>query len=270
MSVRRFNTLQIDREAGWLTIWLNRPQARNALSEEMVEDLLAVLHDVAPDRTIRGVTFRGKGGVFCAGGDLKGFAELARGEANALAAIEQASLRAGELFAAIHALPQVTVMLVEGAAMAGGLGMVCAGDLVAVTRDARFAFTEVTLGIPPAQIAPYAVARLGGRQARRLMLTAARFDGLKAGEIGLADAVVETVEALGLFETSIRKSVMRCGPEALAATKDVILKSGHLSGDAMRTHYAKSFAACLASEEGREGVAAFIEKRKPRWAEDGG
>lgn len=262
-----FATLETKVSAGWLTIRLNRPEARNALSAEMVDDLLVLLNQTADDRLIRGVTLRGNGGTFCAGGDLKGFKSGLQAQSD-LAAIEAASKQAGELFHRINTLPQVVVILVEGAAMAGGLGMVCAADVVAVTSDARFALTEVTLGIPPAQIAPYVVARLGLATARRLMLTAARFDGVEAGRVGLADYVVSTASALDQVEAEIRKSVQKCAPSANAVTKDILLAAQTLSADQMRDYAAKGFAKCLAGDEGREGIAAFLEKRKPAWAVD--
>lgn len=262
-----YTTLETTAEAGWLTIRLNRPEARNALSAEMVDELLALLGQTAIDPLIRGVTLRGNGGTFCAGGDLKGFKSGLQAQSD-LAPIEVASRQAGELFHRINTLPQVVVILVEGAAMAGGLGMVCAADVVAVTKDAKFALTEVTLGIPPAQIAPYVAARLGLAAARRLMLTAARFDGVEAGRIGLADYVVSTPGELDQVEADIRKSVRNCAPFANAVTKDILLATQTLPADQMRNYAAKGFAKCLAGDEGREGIAAFLEKRKPAWAMD--
>ena len=149
------STLQCEHDADWLRIWLNRPEARNALSAELVGELHAILSRVREDRSLRGITLRGRGGVFCAGGDLKAFRAVMQGGQADMAAVARSNREAGELFELIDSMPQVVVMLVEGAAMAGGLGMLCAADAVAVTADARFAMTETTLGIPPAQIAPF-------------------------------------------------------------------------------------------------------------------
>lgn len=258
-------TLLLEQEDGWLTVWLNRPEARNALSNEMAEELYAVARSLVDNRDIRGVTFRGKGGTFCAGGDLKGFRAITEGGQNQ-ADVAAFSRRAGELFHAINELPQVTVMLVEGAAMAGGLGLVCAGDFVAVTADAKFALTETMLGIPPAQIAPLIVQRIGLAKARRIMLTAARFDGNEALALGIADAVVDAGEDFAALEAGLRKSVRLCAPGANAATKELVLAAPHLTRDEMLDRAAEGFASCLLGEEGREGVASFLEKRKPRWA----
>lgn len=259
------HSLLLEEDDGWLTVWLNRPEARNALSNEMAEELKAVTAAVAGDRSVRGVTFRGKGGTFCAGGDLKGFQAITRG-GQTVADVAAFSRSAGELFHAVNELPQVTVMLVEGAAMAGGLGLVCAGDFVAVTADAKFALTETMLGIPPAQIAPLIVQRVGLATARRIMLTASRFDGNEAHRIGIADAVAQDADGLAAVEADVRKSVRLCAPGANAVTKELVLAAPRLSRDEMLDRAAAGFARCLTGEEGREGVASFLEKRKPRWA----
>lgn len=260
-------TLKLELSAGWLTIWLHRPEVRNALSAQMVEDLMATLERAAQDARLRGVTIRGHGGVFCAGGDIKDFKAMMQGQQDA-DAVRASSQRAGELFERINTLPQVVLMLVEGPAMAGGMGMVCAGDIVAVTADASFALTEVTLGIPPAQIAPYVVNRLGLRTSRRLMLTAARFGAEEALRLGLADHLAADATELDIFEASIKRAVGRCAPGANAVTKDILLATQLLNGEAMRQHAAAGFARCMQGEEGREGVAAFLEKRKPAWNAD--
>jgi isohexenylglutaconyl-CoA hydratase len=222
---------------------------------------------VRDDRAVRGITLRGKGGVFCAGGDLKGFKANYQGGAQSVEHVAASSRAAGEMFDLINEMPQVVVMLVEGAAIAGGLGMVCTGDVVAVTRDAKFSMTETTLGIPPAQIAPFVAQRLGLRTARRLMLTAARFDGAEAGRLGLADHVADDVAGLEEVEADVKSQVMRCAPGANAATKEIVLATRHLDRNDMLDLAARGFATCMLSDEGREGVASFLEKRKPAWAE---
>ncbi|MEO4041746.1 enoyl-CoA hydratase-related protein [Hoeflea sp. CAU 1731] len=257
--------LELVHEDHWLTIRFNRPEKRNALSSDTVTALTSVLDQARDDSTIRGITFRGNGGVFSSGGDLKGFME-AEESADPVATIRDASRDAGELFALIDGMPQVVVMLVEGAAMAGGLGLLCAGDIVITTRDAQFSLTETTLGIPPAQIAPYVVRRLGLRTARRIMLTATRFDGDEALTLGLANEVVDTADELAEKEREIRKAVLRCGPEANAATKEILLSVGQMDTDELIDLAADRFANCMTSQEGREGIAAFLGKRKPDWA----
>jgi len=255
---------------GWATLWFNRPEARNALSSDLTDLLLQHLSSLGDRADIRGLTLRGKGGIFCAGGDIKGFKAIYQGGQQNQADVAASSEAGGELFAAINEFPHPVIMLVEGAAMAGGLGIVCAGDVVIVTRDAKFALTETTLGIPPAQITPFVVQRLGLSRARRLMLTAARFDGTEAGEIGLADFVVADCAEAEAREATIRADVLRCAPSANRITKEIVLKTRDLSGEAMRKFAAKGFAQAMLSAEGVEGVSAFIEKRKPNWAVEAG
>lgn len=259
-----YQTILTEEDSGWLTIRLNRPDARNALSAEMVDELTAALQAAAADEALRGITLRGEGQVFCAGGDLKGFQSIFQA-GNDEAAIAKANEKGGELFTLINELPKFVLIMVQGAAMAGGFGMVCAADAVAVTKDAKFALTETAIGIPPAQIAPFVAARLGLRTTRRLMLSAARFDGDEAERLGLADYVVDDVAGLDAVEAEIRKGVMRCAPGANAITKDILLKTRTLSGAEMRAYAGRGFAKAMLSGEGREGVASFIEKRKPRW-----
>jgi isohexenylglutaconyl-CoA hydratase len=260
-------TTTIDQELdrGWLTLWFNTPENRNALSSELAAELMAILDAARPRRDIRGVTLRGRNGIFCSGGDLKGFKTNMQGKGDREAVIE-ASCQAGALFDAVNSLPQTVVVIVEGAAMAGGFGLVCCADVVIVTADARFALTETTLGIPPAQIARFVVQRLGLSTARRLMLTAGRFKGDEAQRLGLADFVAPSAAELATLETAIREQVLRCAPQANAVTKALVLATQNTAPDTMVQLAAEGFADCMLGDEAREGIAAFIEKRKPVWA----
>ena len=246
-------------DGGWLTISLNTPQNRNALSAGMSADLTSVLQAVRDNRTVRGITLRGNGGVFCAGGDLKGFSG---GDADILAM----SKGGGALFALVASMPQVVVVLVEGSAVAGGLGLACCADIVVTTKATKYALTETKLGIVAAQIAPYVVARTGLTVAKRLMLTGALFTGEEAVRYGIADFVVEDLPEGGLQdrETEIKKQVLQCAPGANALTKNLLTKLG--SDDFMGVA-AQTFFSALKSDEGQEGLMAFMEKRKPKWAD---
>jgi len=266
-NLPKTENLLLEQDAGWLTIWFNRPDNRNALSKELTTELKEVLHAVRDNQKIRGITLRGKGGVFCAGGDLKGFKNNYQGGSQTMEDIAAASRQGGQMFDLINELPQVVLILVEGAAIAGGLGMVCCADAVAVTKDAKFAMTETAIGIPPAQIAPFVAQRLGLRIARRLMVTASRFDGEEAHRLGLADFVADDAAGLEQIEADMKKQVRRCAPVANAVTKAIVLATRHLNREEQLDFAAKGFAKCMLSDEGREGVASFIEKRKPIWAE---
>ncbi len=259
-------TLELELDHGWLNIWLNRPKARNALSQKMITELVDVFLYLKNQPDIRGITMRGRGQVFCAGGDLKGFKSVLQGEDVKLEHIVKVSRINGQLFDLINEAPQIVIMLVEGAAMAGGLGIVCCGDVVVVTKDAKFAMTETSIGIPPAQIAPFVVERLGLRIARRLMLTASRFDGVEALRIGLADYLANDIDDLPHIEARIKEQILKCAPIANSVTKQIVLATRNLQREAMIDLAANGFAKCMLSDEGREGVTSFMEKRKPYWA----
>jgi isohexenylglutaconyl-CoA hydratase len=250
--------------ARWLTIWLDEPQTRNALSAALSRDLLRVLEAARDDRGVRGITLRGRGGTFCAGGDLKSFG--ARGAGGDRADIVAMSATGAALFEALDAQPQVVIAVVEGAALAGGFGLVCCADVVIAEAKAKFALTETMIGLSPAQISPFVLQRLGYSTGRRLMLTGARFGATEALALGLADFVADGVEALTAQEDQVQADVLRCAPGAIAATKALIRAAPRLAGAEMVQRAAETFADRLLSEEGLEGVASFLEKRPPHWA----
>ncbi|MEE2526782.1 enoyl-CoA hydratase-related protein [Hyphobacterium sp. HN65] len=261
--------LETGLEKGWLTIWFNLPESRNALSAELTADLRAVLDAVREDRGVRGITLRGRGGVFCAGGDLKAFSAGFGAEGDAArAAIVDMSKSGAAIFDTVNSMPQVVIAVVEGAAMAGGLGLACCADVAIADAGAKFAFTETAIGLTPAQIAPFVIQKAGYATARRLMLTAACFKGAAAQTLGLVDFVADGAAALDELEAGIRQQVLGCAPGAVADIKQLILDLPTLDRSAQIAAAAENFAGRLLSEEGQEGVLSFIEKRKPSWAEE--
>mgnify|MGYP001819649980 FL=1 len=257
--------LLLERDGDTLTIWFNRPEVRNALSQAVADDLAAVLEALPREEEIRFVILRGKGGVFCAGGDLKMFKTVFQGGAER-EDIVRFNADFGRLMKAVHALPQLFVVLIEGAAMAGGLGLSCIADVVVTTADAKYSLTEVTLGIPPAQITPVVMTRIGASEARRLLLTAARFDGTEAGRLGFAHFVVEDTEALDAKALEILTQARRGAPGAIARTKEIINAVDRLEGDDLVLFAAERFADSMLGDEAKEGLAAFAEKRQPSWS----
>ena len=204
------DALLIDRTplaSGFVETWtLNDPASRNALSEAMVDGLIAACERAAADADLRGVVLRGAGGHFCAGGSLGGFAKtigqpLAAGASDPLVTLNR---RFGTLLQALCALPQWFIVAVEGAAMGGGFGLVCCADHVLAHANAQFATPEVTLGIVPAQIAPFVVRRLGPSAARWCLLTGERWDAAAAQRLGLVDDVVE-----GDMDAAVRAAIAR-------------------------------------------------------------
>lgn len=254
--------LDLELSGGWLDVWFNSPEARNPLTDARAAEVRALCAALRDRSDIRGVTFRGRGGFFCAGGDLKSFQKMftsaSRDDVVAM------SRGAADLFHDINTLPQVTVMAIEGAAMAGGFGMACCGDVVIVHREAKFAFTETRIGLSPAQISPYVIQRLGARIGRRLMLTGATFTGEEAAALGFADTVTDDIDAA---IDAVKTGVLKCAPGAVAATKALILDLPTLTREQAADAAAAVFADRLTSDEGREGVTSFAQKRKPNWAD---
>jgi isohexenylglutaconyl-CoA hydratase len=248
-----------------LTLTLDDPRRQNALSTEMVAAIDHALDGVPPG--LAALVIEGGGGVFSAGADLKSLSDaLAKpvppGEIDPLLAL---SVAGGRFFARFAALPFVTIAVVDGAAVGGGMGLAAAADIVLATGRARFMLTETSLGLPPAQIAPYLVARMGERVARRLALTGARLDGREAAALGLADVFCEGESERDAKLESLLQAVERCAPGANAETKRLLAACSALSPGAYVEEAAKSFAEALRGPEGREGLAAFAEKRAPSW-----
>jgi isohexenylglutaconyl-CoA hydratase len=171
------------------------------------------------------------------------------------------------MFARLNALPAVVIAVIDGPAFGGGFGMACCADIVLCTARARFALSETGLGLVPAQVAPHVVGRIGLRHARRLALTGQRFAGAYAVEIGLADHFAQTEAELAQVLQSILTDVGRCAPRANRATKRLLQTVEGLPDAAFIALAADAFSAAVRGEEGREGVAAFTEKRPPGWVE---
>lgn len=266
MNLPKTERVSLSLENEWLTISLNHPETRNALSQQLTDEIKMTITSIQDESTIRGVTFRGEGGIFCAGGDLKSFQSGFQGGEDNLSNVISMSEATGDFFEMINSISKPVIMLAEGAAMAGGLGLLCAGDIVVVTEDCKFSLTETTLGIPPAQIAPYIVSRIGLAKARRIMLTASRFTGKEAFEMGIADYLAKDSDDLKIIETEIIKNVMKCAPDANAVTKKIVLATRNLKRPELVKLAAEGFAKQMISKEGKEGIASFIEKRKPSWS----
>jgi isohexenylglutaconyl-CoA hydratase len=249
-----------------LTIVLDDPRRQNALSTEMVGEIEGALDAVPPG--LAALVIEGANGVFSAGADLKSLSAALEkspqpGEVDPLEALNAAG---GRFFARFAALPFVTIAAVDGPAVGGGMGLAAAADIVVATQRARFALSETSLGIPPAQIAPHLVARLGERIARRLALTGARLDGREAAALGLADFYCDSDAERAAKLEALLASVERCAPGANAEVKRLFRACQTQTSDAYIETAAKSFAEALRGSEGREGMSAFMEKRAPSWA----
>lgn len=248
------SVLRLQRHGFVLLAQIDDPHTRNAMTSHLIEDFEVLLPAIAQDRSIRALVIRGRDDAFCAGADLK----------NTGGDVRAANRRGGSLFAALHAQPQTVVAVVEGAAFGGGMGLACCADVIVAGPGARFALTETSIGLIPAQIAPYVVARIGVAAARRLALTAERIDAAEALRVGLADLAPRTAPDVAKALAAILAGIARCAPQASAATKRLLHSLAPVD-DGYRDRAANEFAACLLGDEAREGIAAFADKRPPAW-----
>lgn len=262
-------TLDVHRDGWRLDVTLNRPEVRNAMSFRLVNELLSVFEAIEERRDIRAVVLRGAGGNFCAGGDVKDMAAARAGTPgdDGIDPFEQANRKFGTLIQNIDWAPQAVIAITEGAVMGGGLGLACVADVTLTRADASFRLPETSLGIPPAQIAPFIVRRVGLTNARRLAVTGGRFDGRQAVAMGIAHDIVEDDESTRRKLDTILDEIGRCAPGAIAATKALMLGVGEQSLPALLDQGAAAFAEAARGAEGIEGMTAFIEKRKPFWAQ---
>lgn len=243
------------------TVTLNRPEARNAMSHEMVEELLRCFTMLGGEAHVgvRAVVLRAAGSVFCAGGDVRDLGNtLAQDDAGAIARVDT-------LLRAVNEAPQVVIARVQGAAMGGGLGLVCVSDVAVAAESATFALPEVRLGVAPALISPYVIARIGFTRARQLMLTGVRFGARDALTYGLIHEVAPDDQLDARVEATIG-DVLRCAPGALRECKRLIFAvAASLDPQASLADRADTLNRLRASEEARQGLMAFLQKQSAPW-----
>ncbi|WP_339525003.1 enoyl-CoA hydratase/isomerase family protein [Pseudomonas sp. EL_65y_Pfl2_R96] len=256
-------TLLLELHNSVLHITLNRPDSRNAMSLQMVAELRAVLAAVRDDRQVRALVIGGAGGHFCAGADIK---DMANARAQGKTAYRELNRVFGALLEETQHAPQVVITVLQGAVLGGGFGLACVSDIAMADHQAQFGLPETSLGLLPAQIAPFVVQRIGLTQARRLALTAARFDGTQARRMGLVHFVEHDPQALAERLDEVLAHVLCCAPGANAATKKLLLASAGQPSDGLLDQAAEWFSEALTGAEGIEGTMAFVQKRKPGWA----
>jgi methylglutaconyl-CoA hydratase len=260
-----YQFLMTRREGAVEYLTLNRPEVRNALNEAVIAELTRWAADAAEAARhggLRAVVVAGAGKAFSAGADLTWMSKMAGfTEAENRHDAEAAS----RMFGALDSLPVPLVARIHGAALGGGSGLAAVCDIVVAAEQAVFGLTEVKLGLMPAIIAPFTLAKIGRSAARELFLTGARFSAARAREIGLVHAVVPEAELDATVAQYIRE-ILTAGPEAIAAGKALIPRVWHETIEGARAMTAHAIAARRASPEGQEGMKAFLEKRKPSWS----
>jgi len=244
---------------------LDHAPTKNALTDQLMHELNLLLDTTASDLAIRSLVLRGANGVFCAGADLKAALERMDepvGESDPVAVMNRS---VGDLYLKLNQYPKAVVAVVEGPAFGGGFGMACCADIVLVGEKALFALSETSLGLPPGQIAPYVVSRIGESGARRLALSGMRVDAEEALRIGLADQYCKA-DSIEPALTKLLNMIGKCAPQANAVSKQIIQRVSPPGEGPSIDAAANAFSDCLRSDEGREGVAAFNEKRSANWA----
>jgi isohexenylglutaconyl-CoA hydratase len=267
-------TLLTRRDGAVLHVTLNRPESRNAMSLAMVGELRSVL-DAAEAGGVRAVVLRGAGGHFCAGGDLKDMAaarmramqanpQVGEG-ATAPDPIAEVNAQFGELCVAFANTPLALVVVLEGTVMGGGFGLACVADVALAGTSAAFRLPETSLGVIPAQIAPFLVERLGYSQAKRLAVTGGRLGAADALAIGLVHAA-HAPDQIDAALAAVLTDILACAPGAIAATKALMAKARFTAPADLVQEAALVFSRAAQGPEGLEGTTAFLQKRKPNWA----
>lgn len=258
--------VRIETRGAFVHATLAAPATRNALSDAMVAGLGEAITLAEASPTVRALVIRGDGGTFCAGGDFSRFRELIAAPAprDAPDPIATFNRAFGALLERLQGCALATIAVVEGAAMGGGVGLAAACDFVLAADSAQFAMPEVTLGLPPAQIAPFVAQRVGIGAAQRLMLTGRRISAAQALAVGLVDETPEP-NALDARLASLLGELGRAEPAALRATKAILKQRAQAPLSATLDAAARLFATSLRSGTASEGLAAFAAKRAPAW-----
>ena len=258
-----FGTIDVAERNDVALVTLNRPDVHNAFDETLVAELTDALRSLDASPRVRAVVLLGAGKSFCAGADLK-WMERVAGYAHEQNLADVGAL--AELLRTLAGLTKPTIARVHGSAFGGDVGLVACCDIAIAAQEATFALSEAKLGLIPATIAPYVIEAMGARQARRYMLTAERFAAAEAYRIGLVHDLAPSVEALDARVNDLLGAILLAGPHAQKAAKTLVRVVAHRPIDErVIADTAERIATVRASEEGREGIAAFLTRRSPAW-----
>lgn len=257
-------SIEVRREEAIVTVALNRPQSHNAMTPEMIAELTGVFNAVGEEDDVRVIVLTGNGRSFCAGADLSFMRAAADFTFSENVADGEAIF---DLMLAVDRCPRPVLARVNGAAIGGGVGLISCCDVVVAVERAIFALSEVRLGILPAVISPFVVRRMGSGATRELFLTGERFAAGHAQRVGLVDHVVADEDALDEKVAERVDALLQGAPGAQAAAKELIRAVAFRPIDEMRSFTSELIARRRANREGREGMSAFLEKRRPFWQE---
>jgi methylglutaconyl-CoA hydratase len=255
-----FKTIQLGYDGGVATITLNRPEKRNAISFELIDDLLRGLDEVAKSEAIV-LIVTGTGKAFCSGMDLENLKSLVGRSPEQNLQDSQTMVR---LFRSLYEFPKVTIAAVNGPAIAGGTGLALLCDFTLAVPEAKFGYTEVRIGFVPAIVSTFLLRQVGEKQARDLLLTGRLFDAEEAARLGLVSEIV-TAENLMARARQLAALLMENSPASLRATKQLLSDHARAELDAQIEAAVRENAAIRTTADFREGISSFLEKRKPVW-----
>ena len=258
-----YKTIEVQKKKKVATIFLNRPDVHNAMNEKLMSELTLCFKELSKDEKTRIIILTGKGKSFCAGADLNWMKSMTKYSMKENINDSEILLN---LFEEIYSCPKPVIACVNGHTFGGGIGLFAACDIVIAIQNCKFAFSEVKLGIIPAVISTYVVRRIGRSNIRRLFITGERFDSNYAKEIGLVDFVASEKE----FNEIVKKYtdiLLSSGQNAIFEVKKLVDAYEKMHLDKYKEHTVKKISELRVSDEGQEGIKAFLEKRKSKWSD---
>ena len=257
-----YNNLLVTTDGHVATVTLNRPEVRNAFNDEMIGELTVVFEQLGADDKVRVIVLAAAGKAFCAGADLNWMRAMADYDYDENLADAD---KLAQMLKTIYECPKPTIAAIQGDVYAGGMGLVAVCDIAIAVKIANFCLSEVRLGLAPATISPYVIRALGARASQRYFLSAEIFDTKKARQLGFVHERVSE-EALEDVVAALCAKIAKNSPDALKTCKHLLHEvAGAPIDDALIAHTVKGIADIRSSEQGREGVQAFLQKRKPNW-----
>jgi len=260
--MHKYDTVKVKISNYVAIVTLSRPEIHNAFNSLMIEELTTVFKLLENDEEVRIIILTGEGKSFSAGADVNYMRESKEFtyEEN-----EDDALKLEELFYTIYKIPKPVIGRINGSAFGGGIGLISVCDISLIVKNAKLAFSEVNLGILPAVISPYVISKIGFSNATRFFLTGERFDGQKALDIGLVHEIAENLEELDQKLSEIISHLFSSSPAAMKSIKEVLNQNRGSELKSIRDYCIKKIAEVRTSDEGKEGLTAFVEKRSPRW-----
>jgi methylglutaconyl-CoA hydratase len=261
--MKTYNTIEVSTQNFMATVWLNRPAAQNAITNEMLDELIHIFNSLEKENSVRVIVLRGKGKSFSAGADLNRMLESSKLNFDE-------NLKDGQRWAdclgTIYNSPKPTIAVATGNNYGGGIGLLCASDIVIAEENAEFSFSEVKIGLAPSTIMPYVLTRLNEHKAKYLMFTGQKVGATEAQQLNLVDVIVPTYELESRLK-SISNDIIKASPEGIKETKRLIgeLKNAK-THDEIVALTSSSIAKLKISNEANEGISAFFDKRPPIWS----